>query len=99
MIRKRKFVWFLLRKNADPNLKDHFGRSPFHHVSRLDAIELAFDLLKYGADVNAEDAFGNTPLMISLLCLNSLHMAKLLVKKGADIDPETQRSLPLFLGK
>lgn len=98
VIRKRKFVQFLLKNGADPNLTDPFGRSPFHHVCRFDAIDLAFDLMKYNADINVEDTYGNTPLIISLLHLNSLPMGKLLVKHGADIDPPTKRSLPLFLG-
>lgn len=97
LIRKRKFIKFLLKNGANPNLTDNMGRSPLHYVCRMSALELAFDLLKYKANVNVYDAFGNTPLSISLLDKNFIAMARLLVKKGAEVNPP-ERHTPIIIG-
>lgn len=98
LTRSRKFVKFLLKNGADPDIGDFLEKTPFHHVCRLQAIDLAFDLLKYNANIDAVDVFGNTPLGVALLGVNFVPMAKLLLKHGADTNPMTERSLPLFLG-
>lgn len=97
LIRKRKFVKFLLKNGAKPDLSDNMQRSPLHYACRMGAMELVFDLLNYKADVNVYDAFGNTPLSVSLLDKNMIPMGRLLVKRGADVNPP-QRSTPIFLG-
>jgi len=52
----------LLKKGADPNIKDEKGRTPLHEAAywgRLDVVRL---LLVRGADPTVKDKDGRTPL-------------------------------------
>jgi ankyrin repeat protein len=56
-----RIVRLLLDSSADPNARDHHGRTPLHHAAThsIDSVKL---LLAAGADATARDLDGNSVL-------------------------------------
>lgn len=79
----------LLSAGADPNVKDHDGRSAFGSAvfaGRAAMVEL---LLKHGANVNEPLDRGNTPLHVALIN-KRLDIALILIRHGANPDARNQ---------
>src|SRR5574343_1244033 len=53
---------FLLKKGADPNIKNNIGETPLHQATENSQAKLVKLLLKYKADPNSQQNDGNTPL-------------------------------------
>ena len=91
LVRNLDNVHTLLNNGADPNARDHVGRTPLHrmaHDIRADS-ELVDALLAAGADPDLEDDRGRTAYYLSYLRPNlrrSEHVSNLLV---AEIAAET----------
>jgi ankyrin repeat protein len=78
-------IEFLIKKGADPSLKEIHGNSALHAVCISDADPYIFQaLLKTGADINAENNGGITPLHFATTN-NRIAMVKMLIEAGADI--------------
>ena len=71
---------FLLRRGADPNIRDFYGKSPVFMADSERLTNLG-TLLRYGADPNARDAESQTPLMDC-----SVEVATVLLTHNADIN-------------
>jgi len=85
-------VSLLLDMGADPNSRDHQGRTPLHNVSRVGdfvdmqaVLKIVRLLLKCGADTNASDLDGLTPLHFASL-YGHCDIAELLLEHGTKID-------------
>ena len=69
---KTQIVKALLNRNADPNVTDQAGNSPFHKVVEIytkdEAVsyDLMRSMIEFGADMNLKNAVGETPLGISI---------------------------------
>ncbi len=73
-----------IKKKADVNGRDWFGRTPLMKAVRFNAIESAEMLIENGAEINARDKNGWTALMwASVECSTSA--VKLLIDGGADV--------------
>ncbi|MEA2082303.1 MAG: ankyrin repeat domain-containing protein, partial [Elusimicrobiota bacterium] len=72
-----------IKKNADVNSRDWFGRTPLMKAARFNAVESAVLLIENGAEINTRDKNGWTALMwASVECSSS--SVKLLIERGAD---------------
>jgi ankyrin repeat protein len=76
-----RLMGFLLKKGADPNLKDKEGQTAlFFAADSPDRVDL---LLKYGADINAQNNDGET-VMIRAAKISDYYIVKDFFEKGAD---------------
>lgn len=73
------YARLLLENKADPNLRDHSGRTPLMFVNSVDKARL---LIEYGADINCQDNSGKSVLMH--VCLND-QVCEELINRGANI--------------
>ncbi|MCD6311650.1 MAG: ankyrin repeat domain-containing protein, partial [Elusimicrobia bacterium] len=72
-----------IKKKADVNKRDWFGRTPLMKAVRFNAVESAELLIANGAEINAKDKNGWTALIwASVECSSS--SVKLLIERGAD---------------
>ncbi|XP_053248455.1 cyclin-dependent kinase 4 inhibitor C isoform X1 [Podarcis raffonei] len=55
----------LLRRGADPDLKDRTGFAVLHDAARAGFLDTLQTLLEFNANVNVEDAEGNLPLHLA----------------------------------
>ena len=82
----------LIAAGLSVDFRDKFGRTSFHCATISGQLETMELLLELGADVNAQcnsDACdsGCTPLRYAVLCECSLEVVKLLLVKGAKLNP------------
>ena len=82
----------LIAAGLSVDLRDQYGRTSFHCATISGQMETMKVLLELGADVNAQcnsDAYdrGCTPLRYAVLCEYSLEVVKLLLEKGAKLNP------------
>lgn len=94
---------YLIKKGADMNTKDMFGRTPLSHSLEAGQLSMAKFLLNYGVNVNTKDDVSQTPLHIAVVKGN-FEVVKLLVEKGADVNAKnelgmTPQDLAKQLGK
>ncbi len=73
----------LLKKGADPNIKNYEGWTPLHIAASKGHVDIARLLLEHGADPDAEDNYGFTPLHTAAY-KGRVDMVKLLLEYGAD---------------
>jgi ankyrin repeat protein len=73
----------LLKKGANPNTKDVFGRTPLHEAASEGSVDVVKLLLEHGADPNIQDEVGWTPLHSAALWGHD-DVVKLLLVYGAD---------------
>lgn len=57
-----EIVRALLKKGANPNLRNAFHRTPLHYAAMYGHEEIVLLLITHGAQVNAMDLEGHTPL-------------------------------------
>ena len=63
-----RFVWLLLRWDADTEHKNSYGRTPLNTAAKFSHLARVSELLiEYGSDINTQDDAGLTPLMHSVL--------------------------------
>ena len=72
----------LLEHGADPNICDHYHRTPLHRASYHGLLEAARLLLSHGAKVDEKDGEGKTPFQVAASEEHD-EMMKLLVEHGA----------------
>ena len=82
----------LIAAGLSVDIRDQYGRTSFHCATISGQIETMKVLLELGADVNAQcnsDGCdrGCTPLRYAVLCEYSLEVVKLLLEKGAKLNP------------
>jgi len=66
LVKTPQLARMLLKRGADPNLKNAKGETPLHKA--MPDWELAEVLLEFGADPMAKDKYGNTPMDIAEDC-------------------------------
>ena len=82
----------LIAAGLSVDFRDQYGRTSLHCATISGQTETMKDLLELGADANAQcnsDAYdsGCTPLRYAVLCEHSLKVIKLLLEKGAKLNP------------
>lgn len=93
----------LLRQGADVNfgftIAGKRGITPLMIAVRYDSPEAIQILLDHGADPNQADETGKTPLMdaINTNSENSVYIASLLVRAGANINQKNNFGIPLWV--
>ncbi|XP_063923860.1 putative ankyrin repeat protein RF_0381 [Zophobas morio] len=75
----------LIKRGAEVNEKDAFGRTPLNQALSLNKDEIVQLLLVSGADVSQCDDCGRLPITLAVVN-NRLEIVKLLFSKGADIN-------------
>lgn len=60
--RNKQKAILLIKKGADINAKDRYGKTALHNASQWGKPETVQLLIKKGADVNAKSIFGETAL-------------------------------------
>jgi cytohesin len=73
----------LLKKGANPNVRDEFGYTPLHWAAYEGHVDVVKLLLKHGANLNARDEDGWTPLHRAA-SRGHVEVVKLLLEHGAD---------------
>lgn len=93
-LKHKKIVRLLLNHKADPNLKDHNGKIPFHDAKDEEMFQWLIDA---GTDVNATSKYFSTPFHI-IAGNGSLNLLKQTAKKVASINSQQSyaRSTPLM---
>ena len=83
----------LIKKGAEINAKDRFGRTALLHAIDNDQLDLVKTLLENKADPNHKDNAGQTPLMYACNTgvTKSLEIVEALLSKGADVKSTTTR--------
>ena len=84
----------LIAAGLSVDFRDQYGRTSFHCATISGQMETMEVLLEFGADVNAQCTSdgcdsGCTPLRYAVLCEYSLEVVKLLLEKGAKLNPST----------
>jgi ankyrin repeat protein len=88
----------LLKKGANPNIKNEKGRTPLHAAAYKGHVEVARLLLEHGADPNTQDKDGNTPLHWAAY-KGHVDVARLLLEHGADPNIESRTALRHCTGR
>ncbi|CAL9170844.1 unnamed protein product [Musa hybrid cultivar] len=101
--KKEAVISHLLRRGANPQVKDPDGATPLHYAVQVGAMQTVKLLIKYKVDVNVADNDGWTPLHVAIQT-RSRDIAKVLLVNGADKtrrnkDGKTPLDLSLCFGK
>lgn len=83
--RDSQWVLYLLRQNANPNIRDNEGNTPLHIAAQLGFTEAANWLRIVSADMNARNNRGETPLILAVQQRHGA-MVRQLVDAGANPD-------------
>lgn len=85
--RERDSQWllYLLRQNANPDIRDREGNTPLHIAAQIGFLEAADWLRIVDADLNARNNRGETPLILAVQQRNAA-LVRQLVDAGANPD-------------
>ena len=86
-----KMVELLIHYRADVHLEDDSGHTPLTIAICFDRFDVVKTLLKHGAELNLENGAGQTPLGNA----NTVEMARMLLRYGADINGNKPYRSPL----
>jgi hypothetical protein len=78
-----EIVELLLRRGADPNVKDDNGQTPLHIAALWGHVDVVRVLLEHRADPNAKDNDGKTPLHYAAE-KGHVDVVRVLLERGAD---------------
>ena len=86
---KSEVVDYLLKNNADVNIRNKFGITPLHLAVRKNALNLVEHILRYGADINITDNYEQTPLFDAIQ-ENNAQMIAFLIDNKAYMNQQNQ---------
>ena len=92
---RKKIVEYLLKNNAEMQLKDNLGFSALHAAVACSNKEIVELLLSHGAPVNITDNLGNIPLFRA--SHNDPEIIKLLVDFGSDYNHKNNRYISPYI--
>ena len=78
-------VNFLLNEEADPTIRDSFGRTALMHAVKRNATDVLDVLIRGGSEINAQDNDGMTALMLAAN-VDNVCAIETLLKAGAKTD-------------
>jgi hypothetical protein len=78
-----EIVELLLKRGADPNVKDDNGQTPLHIAALWGHVDVVRVLLEHRADPNAKDNDGKTPLHYAAE-KGHVDVVRVLLERGAD---------------
>ncbi len=81
----------LLRSGADANARNWSSITPLHRAVRGNRVGYVRALLDAGADVNAANNAGDTPLRPAVTDPRRIAIARLLIKRGANVKARTRK--------
>lgn len=81
-------VHLLLQYGADPNIKDHMGKTCLHYAAEGNSLKTVQLLVRFKARVNETDLFGRTPFSIVVLDRPCFAIAKFLGGQGVKMDKQ-----------
>ncbi|XP_042389551.1 ankyrin repeat domain-containing protein EMB506, chloroplastic-like isoform X3 [Zingiber officinale] len=101
--KKEAVISHLLRKGANPHVRDRNGATPLHYAVQVGAMQTVKLLIKFKVDVNVADNDGWTPLHVAMQT-RCRDITKVLLINGADKtrrtkDGKTPLDLSLCYGK
>lgn len=79
----------LLRREANPDVKNIFGSTPLQEAVKVASIPMVEMLLNAGASIDAANEDGQTPLMLAIDTA-VYPLVELLVERGADVNAREQ---------
>lgn len=87
LTRERDSQWllYLLRQNANPDIRDNDGNTPLHIAAQIGFLEAADWLRIANADLNARNNRGETALILAVQQRNAA-MVRQLIEAGANPD-------------
>ncbi|KAL6960653.1 hypothetical protein U1Q18_038417 [Sarracenia purpurea var. burkii] len=91
--KKEAVISHILRKGANPNVRDQDGASPLHYAVQVGAMQTVKLLIKCNVDLNAADNEGWTPLHIAIQSRNR-DISKVLLVNRADKN-RRNKAMPL----
>ncbi|XP_054715452.1 histone-lysine N-methyltransferase EHMT1-like [Uloborus diversus] len=77
-------VRYLLRRGANPNLKDNEGNTGLHWAAFSGSVDICYLYLDYGCDINAVNELGDTPLHIAAR-QDAFPCVTLFLSRGVDV--------------
>lgn len=95
--RKMDACKFLIRKGADLESRDIYGRTPLHVATERNLIHAIEFLLEKGANINSQTDNGFTPLHRAAI-EGHYALCKLLLDKGADMEAMAHELGPPIMG-
>jgi hypothetical protein len=81
--RDTQWLLYLLRHEADPNIRDNDGNTPLHIAAQIDFAEAVRWLLVVQGDANARNSRGETPLILAVQHRNA-DIVRQLIDAGAN---------------
>ena len=87
---------YLIKKGIDVDVRDDDGWTPLHNAVKGNSLKAINALISCNATVDAENNRGETPLYYAAAACSDIKLVDALVKGGADMHKETEKTMSPF---